>query len=74
MPFPELFGLHFQPISSCFISRARRTAKLTKSNKRNDQFWAEAQELQKRIAFYSLSKRFINRREKAKQKTSTLLI
>ena len=35
--FPKSFGLHFQPISSCFIRRAKRTAKLTIANKRN--YW-----------------------------------
>lgn len=32
--FPKLFGLHFQPISSCFIGKAKRTAKLTNSSRR----------------------------------------
>ena len=32
--FPKSFGLHIQPISSCFIGKAKRTANLTNSNRR----------------------------------------
>lgn len=32
--FPKSFGLHFQPISSCFIGKAKGTAKLTNSNRK----------------------------------------
>lgn len=68
IPFPKSFGLHFEPLSSWFIMRAKRTTKLTNSNKKKlIDFWAEAPEIQKKIPFSSLSTEEESRRENIHQ-------